>query len=87
MWKRVVKGAEERRRVMKMAALKLIPPSQFREKLKSGLLCGVLPKIPKSRPDITMFLMQAKFCVKEKSKVSQIFYCVLFYLIIYLFYG
>ncbi|XP_073975617.1 uncharacterized protein isoform X3 [Rhodnius prolixus] len=68
MWKRVVKGAEERRRVMKMAALKLIPPSQFREKLKSGLLCGVLPKIPKSRPDITMFLMQAKFCVKEKSK-------------------
>ncbi|KAL1117174.1 hypothetical protein AAG570_004501 [Ranatra chinensis] len=68
MWKRVVRGAEERRNVMKLATMKLHPPSQFREKLKAGLLSGVLPKIPKSRKDITMFLMQAKFCIREKTK-------------------
>uniref|UniRef100_A0A0A9WUF7 Uncharacterized protein n=1 Tax=Lygus hesperus TaxID=30085 RepID=A0A0A9WUF7_LYGHE len=68
MWKRVVQGPDERKRVMSLASLRLKTPPQFVEKIRAGLLNGIIPKVPKKRCDVTTFLIQAKFDVKEKAK-------------------
>lgn len=70
MWKRVVQGPEERKKVMTLAAIRLKHPPQFVEKTRAGFLNGIIPKVPKKRPDVTTFLIQAKFDVKEKAKVQ-----------------
>lgn len=71
LWKKVVRGAEERRRINKQASTLVPPPEEFRKvALRTNMLDGILPSIPKSRNDITQFYMQAKFSVKEKAKVS-----------------
>ncbi|XP_049784312.1 uncharacterized protein LOC126187333 [Schistocerca cancellata] len=62
LWKKVVANADERRRINKLAVAKLIPPPHFVE--KSKLFNTVLPKIPKSKKNVTMFFMQAKFNLK-----------------------
>ncbi|XP_014241181.1 uncharacterized protein LOC106661925 isoform X2 [Cimex lectularius] len=67
MWKKCMKKAEDRRKIMTIATNRLTPPENFPQKIKTGVLRGVLPRIPKSRTDVTMFLMQAKFCVKTKT--------------------
>lgn len=70
MWKGIMKGAEERKKIAKLASIKLSPPPGFREKMATdGMLRDLLPRVPKSRHDITAFLMQAKFSVRDKAKV------------------
>ncbi|KAF6202185.1 hypothetical protein GE061_004583 [Apolygus lucorum] len=68
MWKRVAQGPDERRLIMSLATERLKTPPQFIEKIRGGLLNGIIPKIPKKRCDVTTFLIQAKFDVREKAK-------------------
>ncbi|XP_075230115.1 uncharacterized protein LOC142329412 isoform X2 [Lycorma delicatula] len=69
LWKRIVRGADQRRRINTLAESQLQPPpANIRECIKSGVLNGVLPNIPKSKKDVTQFLIQAKFNVKEKTQ-------------------
>lgn len=71
LWKRIVRGADQRRQINSLAVSKLSNvPNSLRECIKTGFLNGVLPNIPKSRQNITEFLMQAKFNVKEKTQVN-----------------
>lgn len=72
LWKKVVKGAEERRRINKQASANITPPDDFRKIARCTMLDGILPNIPKSRTDITQFFMQAKFSVKDKSGVCML---------------
>ncbi|XP_075229348.1 uncharacterized protein LOC142328997 isoform X2 [Lycorma delicatula] len=68
LWKKVVRGADERRRINKQACENVIPPDDFRKIARCTMLDGILPNIPKSRTDVTQFYMQAKFSVKDKAK-------------------
>ncbi|XP_067002941.2 uncharacterized protein [Anabrus simplex] len=63
IWKKVVADPEERKHINKIAVQKLNPPPNFME--KSKIFNNVLPRIPKSKKNITLFFMQAKFNLKN----------------------
>lgn len=67
LWKKVVANAEERQKINKIAVSRLNPPPNFLE--KSKLFNDVLPKMPKSGKNITLFFMQAKFNLKNACMV------------------
>lgn len=78
LWKRIVRGADQRRCINTLAVSYLQPePDNLRAVIKSGVLNGILPNIPKTRPDITQFLMVAKFDAKVKTQV-RVFYMMSF---------
>ncbi|CAG2054106.1 unnamed protein product [Timema podura] len=68
LWKKVVGNAEEKKRINKLAALKLSAPTELTEKVV--LWPSVLPKVPKSKKNVTLFLMQAKFDLKKSCQVA-----------------
>lgn len=69
MWKGIMKEGAERKKIAQLAAVKLEAPKGFKEKMAAGSLRDILPRVPKSRTDITTFLMQAKFPVRDKIKL------------------
>ncbi|XP_069697034.1 uncharacterized protein [Periplaneta americana] len=67
LWKKMIlKDADEKKRVTQLAVKKLNVAKNFLD--KSNLLVEVLPRIPKSKKNITMFFMQAKFNLKTACK-------------------
>nr|CAD7396199.1 unnamed protein product [Timema cristinae] len=68
LWKKVVGNAEEKKRINKLAAVKLSAPTELTEKVV--LWPSVLPKVPKSKKNVTLFLMQAKFDLKKSCQIG-----------------
>ncbi|RZF40893.1 hypothetical protein LSTR_LSTR015931 [Laodelphax striatellus] len=67
VWKKIVRGVEQRKRINQLASSRLTPPDHFREAIKQGALSDVLPKVPSSKAkNITDYYMVSKFDVKEK---------------------
>ncbi|KAJ9596497.1 hypothetical protein L9F63_012480, partial [Diploptera punctata] len=71
LWKKLIKDPEkkndkdekeERKHITALALKKLAVSRNFLD--KSKLLVDVLPRIPKTKKNITMFFMQAKFNLK-----------------------
>nr|CAD7572784.1 unnamed protein product [Timema californicum] len=68
LWKKVVGNTEEKKRINKLAAVKLSAPTELTEKVV--LWPSVLPKVPKSKKNVTLFLMQAKFDLKKSCQIG-----------------
>ena len=68
LWKKLANDGEEKKRITVLALKKLTVPKNFLD--KSKLLGDVLPRIPKTKKNISMFFMQAKFNWKSACKVS-----------------
>lgn len=72
VWRSILKGQFKRRKqVLKLVALKIQTPTDFREKLSTNHeLQRILPAIPKGCKDITDFLLKAKYSAKKLIKVK-----------------
>ncbi|XP_046401468.1 uncharacterized protein LOC124167545 isoform X2 [Ischnura elegans] len=62
-WKNIFRDVEERKRINKTALQKLHTPPHLMESIKA--MDNVLPRIPKTKKNITLFLMQSNFNVKN----------------------
>ncbi|KAG8228736.1 hypothetical protein J437_LFUL007071 [Ladona fulva] len=63
LWKKIVQDPEERNRINKRALQKLHTPPNLLERVKA--LGNVLPRIPKAKKNITLFLLQSNFNLKD----------------------
>ncbi|XP_052128919.1 uncharacterized protein LOC113209675 isoform X2 [Frankliniella occidentalis] len=66
LWKNVVADVEERRAINKLAVQRLHPPPEyFLDHEIARCHTEVLPRIPKSKKNCTLFYLGAKFSVKD----------------------
>nr|XP_014274023.1 uncharacterized protein LOC106679401 isoform X2 [Halyomorpha halys] len=67
LWIEIMGSAEERKRIQLMAEYHLIPPPEFEEKLSwNSLLRDIFPRIPESEMNITHFLLEYNFMLRDK---------------------
>ncbi|KAK3929079.1 Titin-like protein [Frankliniella fusca] len=70
LWKNVVADVEERRAINKLAVQRLHPPPEyFLDHEIARCHTEVLPRIPKSKKNCTLFYLGAKFSVKDACRV------------------
>lgn len=68
LWKKIMKTIDERKQITKIAVGKLFWPPNLQR--SANVFGSVLPKIPKSKKDPTLFFIQAKFKIKSAYEVK-----------------